>query len=193
MSQTLWSPSLVLAIYMNRRAPASRLLQMASVRPDGRPANRTLVFRGFLGDTAQLTFVTDLRSPKLADLSKSSWVEVCWYFPVTHEQFRIGGGVIVVGPDATDPALSTARAECWRELPEPTRLSFTWPTSGEPRDSRVPYPKEHPDPESPLPQFGLLVLDPESVDFLEINGQPQNRWLFQRGAQGQWSGREINP
>ena len=90
------------------------------------------MFRGFLNDAPQLTFVTDLRSSKLADLAKSSWVEVCWYFPVTHEQFRIGGLVKVVGEETTDGVLSAARLECWRALPEPTRLSFTWPVSGEP-------------------------------------------------------------
>ena len=88
MLDTLWCPSLALAIYLNRRAPASRFLQMATVRADGRPGNRTVVFRGFLNDTSLLTFVSDLRSSKLADLAKSPWVEVCWYFPVTHEQFR---------------------------------------------------------------------------------------------------------
>jgi pyridoxamine 5'-phosphate oxidase len=193
MLQTLWSPSLVLAIYINRRAPAARFVQMATVRPDGRPANRTLVFRGFLNDTAQLTFVTDLRSSKLADLTSSAWVELCWYFPVTHEQFRIGGQLTMVGPDSPDSALSTARLECWKELPEPTRLSFTWPPPGEPRDSSVPFPTEHPDPETPLRHFGLLVLDPETVDFLEINGHPQNRWQYERDVTGRWSGREVNP
>jgi hypothetical protein len=55
------------------------------------------------------------------------------------------------------------------------------------------FPTEHPDPESPLPHFGLLVLDPHAVDFLEINGDPQNRWQFNRNDQGRWSGFEVNP
>ena len=92
-AETLWRPSLVLALYRNRHAPYSRFVQLATVRADGRPANRTVVFRGFLDETPQLTFVTDSRSPKVAELSHSPWAEVCWYFPVTHEQFRIGGPV----------------------------------------------------------------------------------------------------
>jgi pyridoxamine 5'-phosphate oxidase len=193
MPQTLWRPSLVLAIYLNRRAPASRFVQMASVRADGWPANRTLVFRGFLNETSQLTFVTDLRSPKITDLADSSRVEVCWYFPVTHEQFRIAGLITPVGEDTADPPLAAARLECWRALPEATRVTFTWPAPGQPRDARVPFPTEHPDPETPLPHFGLLVLDPQAVDFLEINGHPQNRWQFRRDEHGRWSGIEINP
>jgi pyridoxamine 5'-phosphate oxidase len=193
MLETLWCPSLTLAIYLNRRAPAARFVQVATVRPDGRPANRTLVFRGFLNDSPQLTFVTDLRSSKLADLAKSSWVEACWYFPVTHEQFRIGGLVRVVGEDTTDAVLRAARLDSWRALPEPTRVSFTWPVSGESRAGRVPFPTEHPDPETPLAHFGLMVLDPKTVDLLEINGHPQNRWQYVRDDSGRWSGREVNP
>jgi pyridoxamine 5'-phosphate oxidase len=193
MPQTLWRPSLVLAIYLNRRAPASRYLQLATVRSDGRPANRTLVFRGFLNDTAQLTFVTDVRSHKVAELAHATWVEVCWYFPVTNEQFRIAGPMTLVGEDTTDAALSAARLECWRALPEATRTTFTWPASGQPRDASVPFPTDHPDPETPLPHFGLLVVDPQLVDLLEINGHPQNRWQYHRDDAGRWSGTEVNP
>jgi pyridoxamine 5'-phosphate oxidase len=193
MPQTLWRPALVLAIYLNRGAPASRFVQMATLRADGRPANRTLVFRGFLNETAQLTFATDLRSPKIAELAHSSPVEVCWYFPVTHEQFRIGGLITSVAEDTADEGLSAARRECWRALPEATRITFTWPAPGQPRGTGVAFPTEHPDPENPLPHFGLLVLDPQAVDFLEINGRPQNRWQFYRDDHGRWSGIEVNP
>ncbi len=41
--------------------------------------------------------------------------------------------------------------------------------------------------------FGLLVVDPQAVDFLEINGHPQNRWQFHRDDHGRWSGVEVNP
>jgi pyridoxamine 5'-phosphate oxidase len=193
MPQTLWRPSLVLAIYVNRHAPASRFVQMATVSADGRPANRTLVFRGFLNETSRLTFATDLRSHKLAELAGSSRVEVCWYFPVTHEQFRIAGVITSVGEDTADLELLAARRECWQALPEATRITFTWPTPGQPRVGAGPFSREHPDPERPLPQFGLLVLDAEAVDFLEINGHPQNRWQFHRDVRGRWSGLEVNP
>lgn len=193
MADTLWQPSLALANYVNRRDPAARFVQLATVRPDGRPANRTLVFRGFLNETSRLTFVTDLRSPKVGDLTNSPWVEVCWYFPVTHEQFRIGGVMTVVSGDTADGVLSAARRECWRALPESTRVTYTWPLSGQPRDSTVRFPTDHPDPDVSPAHFGLLVLDPQAVDHLEIRGGPQNRWQYRRDDDGRWSGREVNP
>jgi pyridoxamine 5'-phosphate oxidase len=193
MPHTLWRPSLVLAIYQNRNAPNGRFLQMATVRADGRPANRSLVFRGFLHETHQLTFATDARGQKIADLTVSSRAELCWYFPVTHEQFRIGGTITLIGEDTGDAALAAARRETWRALPDATRTSFTWPTPGLPRDTRVPFPTDHPDPLEPLPHFVLIALDPLDVDQLELNGNPQNRWEYHRDLEGGWSGIEVNP
>jgi hypothetical protein len=45
----------------------------------------------------------------------------------------------------------------------------------------------------PLPNFCLLLLEPVKVEHLELRGEPQNRWLYQREANGVWSKQEINP
>ena len=166
---------------------------MATVRSDGRPANRTLVFRGFLNDSPGLTFVTDARSEKVADLEHSPMAQACWYFPVTHEQYRISGPVAVVRHDSDDAALRDARRSSWRALAEAVRVSFTWPAPGAPRDGTTPLPSVHPDPETPPAHFCLLVLDPHEVDLLEINGNPQNRWNYHRNESGRWEGAEVNP
>ncbi len=193
MTDSVWRTSLVLALYQNRSAPASRFVQLATVRADGRPANRTVVFRGFWKDTPQITFVSDARSLKVQELRQSSWAEVCWYFPNTHEQFRIGGPVAVIGDDASDGDLAVAREHAWRELGEPVRMSFNWPAPGQPRAVGLPFQTERPDPSNPVPNFCLLMLDPQEVDHLEINGNPQNRWQFRRDAEGDWRGAEVNP
>ncbi len=191
--ETLWLPSLVLALYQNRGAPNSRFVQMATVRADGHPANRTIVFRGFLGDSPRLTFVADARSAKVAELQRASWSELCWYFPVTHEQFRISGPATVVRPDDSDAGLRDARQAAWRELAEAVRVSFTWPAPGEPREGHLPFPAVHPDQETPLSHFCLLILNPHEVDMLELSGNPQNRWTFRRTESARWHGTEINP
>jgi PPOX class probable FMN-dependent enzyme len=193
MRETIWMPSLILALYRNRQGPQSRFVQVATVRADGRPANRTMVFGGFLDETPQLTFQTDARSSKIAELDHHPWAEACWYFPITREQFRIGGCVKVVGKDTPDPALLDARRAAWRELADATRAGFDWPAPGQPRDPAVPYTTNPADREKPPPQFCLLILDPQTVDHLELNGNPQNRWEYQRDDQGRWSGAEVNP
>ena len=51
---------------------------------------------------------------------------------MTHEQFRIGGTIRLIGEDSGDATLAAARRETWRDLPEATRTSFTWPAPGLP-------------------------------------------------------------
>lgn len=65
-------------------------MQLATVRANGRPANRTVVFRGFLWDTERLTFVTDTRSGKVAEVAANPYCELAWYFPNSREQYRCG-------------------------------------------------------------------------------------------------------
>jgi hypothetical protein len=112
---------------------------------------------------------------------------------VTREQFRVGGPVSVVANDGADNELANARRESWCALSEASRHTFAWPERGRPRDVRVPFPTHHPDPLTPLDHFCLIVLDPVEVDHLELNGNPQNRWMFRRDEHGRWSGIEVNP
>jgi pyridoxamine 5'-phosphate oxidase len=193
MPETLWRASLVLALYRNRHVAQARYLQLATVRPDGRPANRTVVFRGFLGDSERITAVTDTRSAKARELDGAPWAEACWYFPMTREQFRLGGRAVVVREGSGDESLRQARLDAWRELSDATRHSFTWPAPGAPRDPGVPFVETPTDPQSPPSTFGLIVLDPVVVDHLELDGSPQNRWSYRRDQVGQWTAHEINP
>lgn len=57
----LWKGPLDAALEANKEDPTSRFMQLATVKPDGKPSNRTVVFRGFLGDTHRLHFYADAR------------------------------------------------------------------------------------------------------------------------------------
>jgi PPOX class probable FMN-dependent enzyme len=193
MAEELWRPSLDLALHRNRRSVESRFVQLATVRLDGRPAIRTVVFRGFLDDSCNLVFTTDVRSAKCAEIERSPAAEVCWYFAVTREQFRLSGSIRVV--DASTPAasLQDARREAWRELSDETRASFAWPTPGEPRDFQAPRTPISVDAEAPHEHFALMLLSAREVDHLELVGDPQHRWKYAADARGRWSGCEVNP
>jgi PPOX class probable FMN-dependent enzyme len=193
MPEPLWRASLLLALHRNRHVAQARYLQLATVRADGRPANRTVVFRGFLGESDRLTAVTNTSSAKVRELDAVPWAEACWYFPMTREQFRMGGRAVVVREGTGDEAAQRARIDAWRALADATRQSYSWPTPGEPRDPEVPFVEATPDPEIPPPSFGLIVLDPIEVDHLELDGSPQNRWIYRRDDDGRWTGREVNP
>jgi hypothetical protein len=43
-------------------ACAKQFFQLATVKPDGKPANRTVVYRGFDSESERMLFTTDTRS-----------------------------------------------------------------------------------------------------------------------------------
>lgn len=186
------------SIDSNRRLPYSRYVQLATVRPGGRPANRTIVFRGFLdSDPLALTFITDKRSKKIPDLAANPWGEVAWYFPQSREQYRISGKLTVVQDDSADEALLKARQTMWSKLSPAARVQFSWPEPGASReglgsDDDV-FNKPDPGPESPaLSAFCLLVLHPDEVGILQLK---QNRRMHYMHEEGKgWSEcMEVNP
>ncbi|MEG4806233.1 pyridoxamine 5'-phosphate oxidase family protein [Microcoleus sp. F8-D3] len=193
MSLAIWRSPLARALHRNRSLAFARYLQLATVRATGRPANRTVVFRGFLGDTNQLKFITDIRSEKAEEINLYPWGEICWYFPKTREQFRIAGQLILVGADYPETQLCSSRRTAWQELSEAARAQFAWPHPGDDKAEASAFDSTSPNAIEPLPNFCLLLLEPETVDFLELRGEPQNRSLYRRDGEGNWSVRSVNP
>lgn len=193
MTLAPWRSPLSRALHRNRSLVYARYLQLATVRADGRPANRTIVFRDFLEDTNRLKFVTDSRSQKADQIDYRSWGEACWYFPKTREQFRLAGQLILVRENYADTALQQARQSAWQELSDAARLQFAWPHPGEIRANSEAFEPKPPHPTEPLLNFCLLLLDPVEVDHLELRGEPQNRRLYRLDSAGVWLTQEINP
>jgi PPOX class probable FMN-dependent enzyme len=188
-----WRSPLAHALHRNRALAYARYAQLATVRSDGRPANRTIVFRGFLENTNQLRFITDSRSEKAEQLKAQPWGEICWYFPKTREQFRLLGKLTVVSADDTDELLLKARKMLWHDLSDGGRSQFAW---AYPKQLKTePLEQTTPDPLHPLPNFCLLLLEPLQVDHLELRGDPQNRYLYSREEYDleNWSVEEVNP
>src|SRR4028119_1578049 len=109
MSLALWRSPLARALHRNRSLAFARYLQLATVRATGRPANRTVVFRGFLADTNQLKFITDIRSEKAEEINLYPWGGICWYFPHTRAPLRTARPLILVGADYPEAELSSWR------------------------------------------------------------------------------------
>lgn len=187
-----WRSPLARALHRNRSLAYARYLQLATVRPDGRPANRTVVFRGFWADTNQLKFVTDARSEKVEQIGAQAWGEICWYFPNTREQFRLSGSLQLIQQNEPDDRWQQARIAAWQELSEAARIQFAWATPGQVRDPQDRFEPPVPNSQIPLPHFCLLLMQPEWVDHLELRGNPQNRWRYAWDGTT-WSTTEINP
>ncbi len=187
-----WRSPLARALHRNRSLPHSRYLQLATVRPDGCPANRTVVFRGFLENTNQLKIITDARSEKAEQIRFLAKGEACWYFAQTREQFRLLGTLTLVGANDSEEPLQKARCQTWQELSDAARSQFAWAYPGKVRQGDEMFNVTAPNRTEPLPHFCLLLLDVYQVDHLELRGNPQNRYRYSL-VKSSWSVEEINP
>ncbi|KAF6237644.1 hypothetical protein COO60DRAFT_705986 [Scenedesmus sp. NREL 46B-D3] len=166
-----WKALLQKSLALNSNLPQAKYLQLATVRPDGRPANRTVVFRGFLYDTDHITIVTDRRSGKVSELASNPHVEVCWYFPSSREQYRLSGTMAVISQDDSNQQLLQARQEAWARLSGAGRCQFVWPHPGQPRMPADESLFLQPAPESAgsaAPDFCLGVVQVTEVDHVDL-------------------------
>lgn len=195
----MWRSHLARSLHQHQDQPEVNFLQLATMGLDQRPRNRTVVFRGFLENSDHfptplqdcLKIVVDSRSQKPEQIAANPWAEACWYFTKTRSQFRILGKLALIDRKCTNLELQSARTETWQALSDPARIQFTW---AHPREPRINFPKtEPPDSEKPLSTFCLLLLEPTEVDRLELRGNPQNRYLYLRDEQGNWTEQEVNP
>lgn len=187
-----WRAPLARALHRNRSRVYSRYPQLATVRPDGRPANRTVVFREFLPETNNLVFVTDTRSDKILHLTENPAAELCWYFTQTREQFRLGGNIQIITPTVTDQSLRQMHQQMWEALSDKARQQFAWPYPGKPR-TKEGFEESTFDSQTPPDTFAMLILDPSTVDHLELRGDPQNRYQYHRQLDGSWGMIAVNP
>lgn len=188
-----WRILLERTLDYHRNITYTRYFQLATITAGNRPANRTVVFRGFDDESDRLKVVVDLRSNKIHQIVYQPWAEVCWYFPQTWEQFRLSCKLILVKANDADMSLLQARQSTWQELSDAARLQFAWSDPGKPRADAAAFSPPPPNSIEPLPNFCLLLLEPVQVDYLRLRGEPQNRWLYCLGDDSKWSVQEINP
>ena len=131
MSLPPWRSPLARALHRNRSLPNARYLQLATVDANHHPHNRTVVFRGFHPITHQLQIITDRRREKIEHLHGQPWVELCWYFPKSREQFRLSGTLSVILSETPE---QTIRQQLWNAISSKAKAQFYWPSPGQPFD-----------------------------------------------------------
>ncbi len=189
-----WRSLLSSAIHRNRSKPHSRYFQLATVTPEGYPANRTVVFRGFLDDEQnRLKTITDSRSTKIQDIEYQSLAEVCWYFTKTREQFRITGSLQLVTVTDADDSLQQARKTTWQNLSDSARSQFAWPNPAQPAADKSAFEIDPPDADTPLDNFCLLLLTPKKIDHLQLRSNPQQRCWYILPSDQTWITQQVNP
>jgi len=192
---------LTASIEKESQEPASRFVTLATVTADQEPRARTVVFRGFLDGVedsggATLKFVTDKRSEKIGEIASNPKCEVMWYFRDTREQYRLKGVLEAVSDGESDEFRKQARALQWTKMSQGARQSFEWPNPG---IIRPPYASDEADfmeptaSKEPSPNFVLLLMVPESVDYLNLRERPQLREKHSKTPEGAWSATRVNP
>ena len=190
-----WRSPLSRAIHRNRSQPHSRYFQLATVTPEGYPANRTVVFRGFLDEQEnRLQIITDSRSAKIQDIEYQTRAEICWYFTKTREQFRIKGSLQLVTATEADSHLQQARHKTWHNLSDAARSQFAWPTPAQPVADKSAFEvSPQLTANSPLENFCLLLLTPQKIDHLQLRSDPQQRYWYILQDDQTWLTQQVNP
>ena len=189
-----WRSPLSSAIHRNRSKPHSRYFQLATVTPEGFPANRTVVFRGFLDDELnRLKTITDSRSAKIQDIKHQPIAEACWYFTKTREQFRIAGKLQLITANTTDSNLQQARHTTWQNISDSARSQFAWPQPARSAANKAEFDVKPPDAQTPLANFCLLLLTPTKIDHLQLKSDPQQRHLYTLQGDRTWTTQAVNP
>lgn len=183
-----WQQKLVSAITGNSAVAQSRYFQLATIDADGTPNCRTMVFRGFAEDSDRLLMHTDLRSDKIQTLKYQNTVEVCWYFPVSREQFRLQGKIeLIDSPQHVQGALRKAH---WQDLSTDARAAYG--QLAKPKNIPVTKHQEH-SQHSLSENFALLQLTTVQVDHLQLHPLPHQRCLYQKDQKNCWQASLIQP
>ncbi|CAA6666874.1 unnamed protein product [Spirodela intermedia] len=186
-----WKRLLLSALEANANLKHARFFQLATVGSNGRPANRTVVFRGFSEGCDKIQINTDYRSNKIEDLKNCPYGEICWYFTDSWEQFRLHGRI-----DIIDGSTVQRREKSWFASSLSSRFQYLAPHPGLPRILEEPKGGVDLDPsKGPVSSFCLLEFDPEQVDYLNLRSNERVMFTSEQIGDGgkHWMLQKVNP
>jgi pyridoxamine 5'-phosphate oxidase len=159
----------------DRRA-ATRHMTLATVGKDG-PEQRTLVLRGVDRAHGTIDLHTDLRTPKVSQISNEPRVALHCWDARAHLQIRAKGTATVLTGTDVD--------HLWDRVPDPSRRAYgATPPPGTPL----------PDNTHPVGQdqaaFAVLRITLTSLDTLHLGRDQHRRFSF---ASPDWTGIAIAP
>lgn len=184
----------------------SRYGQLGTITLEGSPTVRTIHIRGLTVDPLTgrggLRFSTDARSTKMEEFgvvgeSKSEggrYVELCWFFPITREQYRLRCQVAITYTDSsridtlfqhsshsqglqhlrrTDPMSLEAHRNFWKDHSSQARSMFELQQPGTIKKKVVGgdldrYESQEIDENTPSANFCSIVLLPVRCDYLKL-------------------------
>lgn len=161
-----------------------RLLQLATMGTEGAPKVRTIVLRAVDDVKNTVSFHTDQRSAKIAEMRAQPRVALVAIDLPLRQQVRIEGDAqIDVSPDE--------RREIWEASPPHTRQLYQSPKApGSPIDlPEQAYPSEQ---EDGFAHFAWISVAISQIEWLDLRPDGHRRVLFQRTTAG-WQAQRIAP
>lgn len=162
-------------------------LQLATAGLDGAPQLRTIVLRRCDASQGTLSFVTDMRSPKIQEIRNDPRVALVGFDPAASVQLRLSG-------DATISDDETERLEMWQSLREKTLILFNAPHAPGTvlDDNRQPLQAGEPLNEEPSKRFALVTVRLNRLEWLDLSSEHHIRCTFDRDG-ATWRGAWLAP
>ncbi|KAJ3499747.1 hypothetical protein NLJ89_g10063 [Agrocybe chaxingu] len=172
---------------------------------------RSQIFRDWLESpqNASLPLLltsTDIRAPKVSQLTASSKAEVVWWIEGTAQQFRIIADIYtvphpehalhshfldVLAKSESGTGLALFINEDWEARRVAlfktmgAHMKASWcrpvpgsPLKGDPAAGKEKYEEAKRNWETALGNFALMIIDPIEVDFVDLSTSPDKRTLF---------------
>ncbi|XP_074585161.1 pyridoxine/pyridoxamine 5'-phosphate oxidase 2 isoform X2 [Curcuma longa] len=160
-----WKPLLLKSLDSNAHLKHSAFFQLATVGSDGRPSNRTVVFRGFQEGTDMIQINTDRRSAKIEEIQHCRFGEQrekAWFASSLKSRLQYL---------ASTPSLPAI-------------------TTNDPGEELKLDPSE-----GPVDAFCLLIFDPDQVDYLNLRSNERLIFTSKPNGSSckLWMSQKINP
>lgn len=162
-------------------------LQLATAGLDGAPQLRTIVLRRCDASQGTLSFVTDMRSPKIQEIRNDPRVALVGFDPAASVQLRLSG-------DATISDDEAERLEMWQSLRERTLILFDAPHAPGTilDDNGQPLQAGEPSNEEPYKRFALVTVRLNRLEWLDLSSEHHIRCAFDRDG-ATWRGAWLAP
>jgi pyridoxine/pyridoxamine 5'-phosphate oxidase len=154
-----------------------KVMQAATVGLDGSPNVRTVLLRGVNERENLLTFHTDLRSPKIAELSREPRIALVAVDSVRSQQIRVSGEARIVRD-------GQARLDAWNASADHDLIAYrTRLAPGTPMhhaNDALDTAHGVPGPAEGLKHFCVVEVHPERLDWLDLSAHRPLRACYVR-------------